>query len=97
MTQPTAEEQALAHEAVRLAGILPEIEGFLAKMQRAVEVRTLIALDKGLLTPDQALYAWMEVGTLRKLLGKFKGPALAASTLTTPRAIAHTSPLPLPR
>ena len=97
MTQPTAEELALAHEAARLAGILPEIEGFLGRMQRAVETRTLIALDKGLLTPDQALYAWMEVGTLRKLLGKFKGPALAATTLTAPRAVAHASPLPLPR
>lgn len=54
-------------EASRLVGMLPFLKTTLDKMERAVENRVKIALERGEFTPDQAMMAWQEKMLIRKL------------------------------
>lgn len=55
-------------EGARLANFLPYLRDFVEKQVTQVENRVMAALETGKLTPEAALYCWMEVRSYRKLL-----------------------------
>lgn len=58
-------------EGAKLAGFLPYLESYTDKMEKALRVKVFAALDKKELTPDVALYAWMELQTIYRLKSHF--------------------------
>ena len=54
-------------DASVIAGFMPYLDPELVKMENALTTRVFRALDDGELTPDAAMYAWMEVRAYRKL------------------------------
>lgn len=55
---------------VKLQGIMPEIDAELEGYRRAIENRVFMELQKGELTPDKALFYWMQVLAQKRLLQK---------------------------
>jgi phage shock protein A len=53
-----------------LRELMPYLEAELAKMDKALENKTFSAMNKGELTPQLALEAWIEKNSYAKLLGK---------------------------
>lgn len=66
-----ARELGIISDGARLQGFLPYLEDAVKQMEAGLEGRIFQLLDKGELTPDLALYAWMEKLAYRRLLRKF--------------------------
>lgn len=66
-----AEDIGFIQNAIRLQGVMPELKAAIERLDKALERRTLMALNQGVLTPEQALYAWQEKAILHKLLTMF--------------------------
>jgi hypothetical protein len=77
------EELGLIRDAARLAGVLPELQNIISKMERQAEQKVFDLLSQGKLTPEMALYAWQEKQIMRRFLTRFdqkvrSGQSLAA-------------------
>lgn len=59
-------------EGARLSGFAPYLESYIAKAKDRIEAKALKLLEAGTLTPELALYAWMEVSIYRKVLMQFQ-------------------------
>ena len=83
MGELKALDAGMVQEAARLLPMLPYLEEYIHKLDKALEQKTFTKLDKGELTPDMALYAWQEKMAYRRLLRHFNqqvriGQAIAA-------------------
>lgn len=54
-----------------LAQFRPYLEDYVSKMETSLEVKVFKALEDKTLTPELALYAWMEKLSYRRLLRKY--------------------------
>lgn len=68
-------------EMARLAGFLPLLERQISKMERTLESKVFMLMDKGSLTPDMALYFWQEKLALRRLLSHFNQTVRIGQTI----------------
>lgn len=66
------EDAALVADQAFIVNALPYLKAEADKQIRELENRTFTALDKGELTPELALYAWMEIRAVRKTLSRFE-------------------------
>lgn len=62
-----AEDLSKLADGARMAGALPYIRHEVDRMENALIRRVMASLDDGALTPDAALYAWMELAAYRRL------------------------------
>lgn len=74
---------SVIQQGARFINILPEIENFLNSMEDALERKVYAALDKGELTPQAALNAWIEKRTMQQLYTKFAQRVKMAQTMGT--------------
>lgn len=73
-----------AVEGVRLGAALPGLQSELRGMEDALFARVFAELEKGKLTPEQALWAWLELHTYRRLERRLRTRAvLGAADLET--------------
>ena len=66
------EEMGSIRDAVRITGALPYIEAAIAQAESALFNRVLGELAQSTLTPDKALYAWMQIRAYRDLYRKLR-------------------------
>ena len=66
------EDLSAIRDGAFIAGVMPNLDAEVAAMDRALETRTLSALERGELTPEAALSAWIEKSAYRKLLNRFR-------------------------
>lgn len=59
-------------EGARLQGFEPYLKDYVEKMERTLVNKVFRALEEKTLTPEVALYAWMELLSYRRLLRKFQ-------------------------
>mgnify|MGYP001613944545 CR=1 FL=1 len=81
-------------EAAKLVGFLPDLQAYVDKMERALDNRIFTALDDKTLTPEQALYAWMEKKTYRQLLKRVEQQVKIGVTVGERRSM-ELQPLPI--
>ena len=74
-------DQSVIAQGARFINILPEIEDFLSKIEEAQERKVFAALDKGELTPQAALNAWIEKRLMRQLYSRFAQRVKIAQTV----------------
>ena len=68
----SAEDIGKAQAGARIAGMLPYLAKELGGMEAAVVARVFQDLETGVLTPEKAIQAWIEVRQLRKLLKRLE-------------------------
>lgn len=68
MAEPDPIDMGRMADGAAIANMLPYLEHELSRMGDALETRVFQALDARELTPEQALYAWMEKQSYRRLL-----------------------------
>lgn len=93
-TDPTMGEMIQIKEAAKLSGFLPDLQTYVDKMERALDNRIFTALDDKTLTPEQALYAWMEKKTYRQLLKRVEQQVKIGVTVGERRSV-ELQPLPI--
>lgn len=95
MTGPSVEQLTQIKRGIALQNLLPGLEEEVDRQEQAVINTAIAKLDKGELTPDQAMYLWMEIKTLRQLLrrvnqkvkvGQGAGQAMPKAMLPLPIA-----------
>lgn len=72
MISPTPEELVQVRDGARISGMLPYLEDYVERQIHIVEMRVFDQSDKGTLTPDGAVSAWMEVKALRRMVRSMK-------------------------
>ena len=65
------EDLSAIREGAALSGVLPYLEEALNSMEDQLEGRVFASLNEGTLTPELALYAWMEKQSYRRLMRRF--------------------------
>jgi hypothetical protein len=69
-------------EVAKLQGFLPYLESAITKLETTLENQVFAAIDKGQLTPDQALLYWQQKLTYRRLLRHFSQRVNVAQTVS---------------
>lgn len=83
MGELTAVDAGTIAEAARLSGMLPYLEQYIDKLEHTLETKIYQKLDKGELTPDQALFAWQEKLILRRLIRHFTHQTRIGQTIAS--------------
>lgn len=71
--------------AAKLASSMPEIADEVDKMIKSTQNKVFMKINKGELTPDQALSYWMEVFSYVRLLQRFETNVAVADQITNTR------------
>lgn len=71
MSELTVVDAGTIAEGARLSGMLPYLEQYIDKLERTLENKVFARLDKGELTPEEAMFAWQEKLILRRLVRHF--------------------------
>lgn len=74
--------------AAKLASSMPEIADEVAGMVKATQNKVFMKINKGELTPDQALSYWMEVYSYVRLLQRFETNVAVADQITNTRRMS---------
>lgn len=69
----------------KLASSMPEIADEVDKMIKSTQNKVFMKINKGELTPDQALSYWMEVYSYVRLLQRFETNVAVADQITNTR------------
>ena len=67
-------------QATRLYGMQPYVQDYVNRKIHIIEMRVFLLSDKGDLTPEAALAAWMEVKALRRFLNTVQQDINAGTT-----------------
>lgn len=93
MSDPSVEQLTQIKRGIVLQNLLPGLEEEVDRQEQGIIVKAIAMLDKGELTPEQAMYLWMEIKTLRQLLrrvnnkvkvGQAAGQAMPKAMLPLP-------------
>lgn len=75
------EDLAAIQDGARLAGVLPYLQAEAATIKKGIENQVYAALREGTLTPDKAMFFWMQHLAARETVQKFEQKVRIGQTI----------------